>query len=75
MSDITVRCRICWALPSEPHSAGCPIQGPPHAPEPTAEERAELLEALRARQLEAWLRGGPVPRNRGGKPREEKDLP
>ncbi len=77
MSDITIRCRICWVLPGEPHAAGCPVPSPAtaRASEPTREERAALVEAINAGSIEAWLRGGRPPPNRGGRPKAEKDLP
>jgi hypothetical protein len=74
MSEICARCRLCWAAAGEEHAVGCPIPGP-RRPEPTPAERAELVEAAASRNLEAWLRGGPVPANRGGRPKPEKELP
>lgn len=79
MSDITVRCRICWALPGDLHAQGCPAPDPvlARAPEPMAEERSELVEASAARNLKAWLRGDPMPNApRGGyRPKPEEPLP
>lgn len=75
MSDLTIRCRFCWVLPGEPHVRGCPVPGVHLAPESeVVAEIAEKVETLRARLLEAWIRGsGPGPRG-GYKPRDEEGL-
>lgn len=77
MSDITIRCRICWLLPTEPHAPWCPAPEPAfaRAPEPTPEEAPgrDYFEGI----LAAWRRGEAMPNApRGGyRPKDEPELP
>ena len=71
------RCDFCFVLPGEPHGRGCPVPGVhPLTEQPRAVPAAAPdVEERRARALDAWLRGGPVPLSTGRRIPEERPLP
>ncbi len=66
-------CPLCLQ-PYGHHTDACAAPRP-KKPEPDLLNVQEIIEASRTRSLEAWLRGGPPLANRGGRPKDELELP
>lgn len=76
MTLLCCLCPLCLAPPGHPHAEGCTADpGKPKALAPTPEERADLVEAINARNLDWWIRGGTIAPRGGYRPKDEPELP